>query len=81
MLQVMNIIVEYHRLYHTYINLFNKTTSIYLLLFLISFFETFSNISMSFDQFLPHQYFELKFPPIFPSISRYICKIKRPIYP
>ena len=63
-LQVINIIVEYYKLYYVYINFFNKTTLICLLLFLISFFKFFSSVFINFDQYLSHRYFSI-YPDIF----------------
>ena len=64
--QVMNIIVKYHHLHFTYINFFNKTTLIFILLFFISFFLIVDNILISFDQFFTHLYFISKYPLIYP---------------
>ena len=43
----MYIIIEYHKLYQTYINFFNKITRLCVLLFLIFFFN-FIDIFMNF---------------------------------
>ena len=73
-----DIIIEYDKLYQTYINFFNKIISKCLLLLFLSFFFRFFSISL--NQFLYHWYFVLKYVPIFFYLSWYIHKIKLPIY-
>ena len=49
-----DIIIIYDKLYHTYINFFNKTISKYLLLLLLSFLRVFPK---HFYEFFFHHFF------------------------